>query len=284
MAQTAKRSPGRPKSQTKTQPVAEVLPPPVKPQAPEKKKAKIVQKIAPPRNRVYKIASGGGVVHLLRTKNITFYDEDSNSVREIRYCPNENSIWVDEQSSNAKKEPIIFRDGNLIVRKDQPNLAAYLEKHPSNKKNGGSLFGEVLPDKKAEMTLESEFKTHDAVALVRDRDIQDLLAVAMYFGIGINRKSSEIKFDLLKKAKASPSDFIEAFDSPMVKTRATVYQSSEYQIINLKNDGGYWYDTNRLIVANPTGQDCLDTMTRFCLTERGATVLSSLEDQLSNIG
>lgn len=273
MSQATKKAPGRPKAQPKE----------VQQEAVEVKKPAIKQRIVENKNRAFKIPRGGGVVHLLRTKNITHYDEDTNTVREIRYCPNENSIWVDEQSEHAKKEAIVFRDGNLFVRKDQPNLAAYLDRHPSNKKNGGSLFEEVLPSRKAESTLESEFKVHDAVALVRERDIQDLLAVAMYFGINIDRKATEIRFDLLQKAKRNPSDFIEAFDSPMVKTRATVYQAKDFQIINLKHDGAYWFDTNRLIVANPTGQDCLDTMTRFCLTERGASVLSSLEEQLSKM-
>lgn len=280
MSQTTKKAPGRPKAQPQAveQPAYEAEQPTAKTTKPA-----IKQRIVETKDRAFRIPSGGGVVHLLRTKNITHYDEETNTVREIRYCPNENSIWVDEQSEHAKKEAIVFRDGNLFVRKDQPNLAAYLDRHPSNKKNGGSLFEEILPSKKAEDTLESEFKVHDAVSLVRDRDIQDLLAVAMYFGIGINRKAAEIRFDLLQKAKKSPSDFIEAFDSPMVKTRATVYQAKDYQIIKLNNDGAYWFDTNRLIVANPTGQDCLDTMTRFCLTERGASVLSSLEDQLSKM-
>ena len=70
----------------------------------------------------------------------------------------------------------------------------------------------------------------------------------------------------------------------MVKTRSMVYQASQYQIINLKEEGCYWYDSNRLIIAVPTGQKPLDTLTRYCMTEKGASVLASIEDSLSKLG
>ena len=74
---------------------------------------------------------------------------------------------------------------------------------------------------------------------------------------------------------------MESFDSPIVKARAAVYQANQYGIISLRSEGAYWHDTNKLIVANPTGQDCTETMTRFCLTEKGSTVLANLTDRLS---
>lgn len=32
----------------------------------------------------------------------------------MRYCPNEPSIWADEQGERARKETVAFRDGKLL--------------------------------------------------------------------------------------------------------------------------------------------------------------------------
>ena len=136
----------------------------------------------------------------------------------------------------------------------------------------------------AEKELEREFLVTDAITLVRDSDVQALLPIAMYFNININAPVSEIRFNLLRIAKNKPKDFIESFDSPQVKSRSLIQQASDYQIINLRNDGAYWFDSNKLIVSTPVGQDSLDVMVRFCLTEKGASVLTALEERLMKLG
>lgn len=277
-----------PKVVVESAPIAETLvaekPKPQKTYFEPVKKAKIIRKEKVTEDKVYTIRKNGGIVFMLASKGITIYDEDKNQVREMRYCPNEPSIWRDEQSENAKKESVIFRDGTLVAPKRKPNLMLYLDKHPDNIANGGNVFKEVRNEFDAEKTLKKEFAVTDAVAMVRDTSIEDLLPVAMFYNINIDRPTSEIRFDLLKEAKANPEKFISSFDNPMVKTRSMVYQAQQYQLIKLKPEGAYWFDSNRLIVANPTGQKPLDTLTRYCMTEKGASVLASIEDSLSKLG
>jgi len=271
-----KKAPGRPK---RVQPDAQVAPP-----APaKKKKPTIKRKEEVNHNKEYEITTGGGIVFMLPQKGVTVYDADNDVVREIRYCPNEPSIFRDEQSSNARRESIAFREGKLFVPKDKPNMRKFIELHPLNKANGGSVFSEVNKKKDAEMELKREFLLTDAVALVRDTDIQELLPVAMYFKVNINSPVSEIRFNLLRIAKNKPQEFIESFDSPQVQARSVVTQAKDYQIINVKSDGVYWFDSNGLIVSVPVGQDPLDVMVRFCLTEKGSSVLSSLEERLERL-
>ena len=220
---------------------------------------------------------------MLPQKGVTVYDKDEDTVREIRYCPNEQSIFRDEQSENAKRESVSFREGRLFVPREKPNLRKFLELHPLNKANGGSVFSEVNKKKDAEKELQKEFLTTDAVALVRDTDIQELLPIAMYFNVGINSPVSEIRFNLLRIAKNKPQEFIESFDSPQVQARSIIAQAKDYQIINVKPNGVYWFDSNGLIVSVPVGQDPVDVMVRFCLTEKGSSVLSSLEERLERL-
>jgi len=279
--QATRRAPGRPK-RAEDQVVVEA---PVS--APEPKKSapkrKVIQKLQEDRDVVYTIPKLGGVAYMLKQKGITVYDESTDSVRAMRYCPNEQSIWVDEQGANARKEAVVFRDGSLLVPKEKPNLRKFLELHPGNFENGGNIFKKLDPSREAEEKLKSEFLVTDAVTLVRDKEIQELLPVAIYFGMSVNRKSSDIRYDLLNLAKKKPKEFIESFDSPQVMCRTMIVQAVDYQILRAKSDGVYWFDTNSLIVSVPVGQDSIDVMTRFCLTEKGASTLTSIEERLDKI-
>ena len=288
METKTKRSPGRPKVQ---KPVSKPAPPsaPVQsfaeempePKAPAKRSLKRKEDVRIATE--YEIIKGGGVVFMLPQKGVTIYDKELNTVREIRYCPNEPSIFVDEQSENAVRKSVAFTDGRLFVPKEKPNLKKFLELHPLNKANGGKVFSLVDKTRDAAQELEREFAVSDAVSIVRDRDINDLLAIALYYGININANTAEIRYNLLRIAKSKPIEFMQALDSPEVTCRSTVKQASDYQIISIKSNGVYWFDANTLIVSVPVGQDPTDTMVRFCLTERGASVLSLIEDKLDSM-
>jgi len=234
-------------------------------------------------NTEYEIPKGGGIVYLIPQKGVTIYDRENDTVREIRYCPNEPSIFVDEQSDNAVKEAIIFRNGKLFVPKEKPNLKKFLDAHPSNFENGGKVFKAVNVTRDAEAELDKEFATIEAVSFVREKDINDLLPVAIFYGININKSSSEIKFDLLKQAKSNPQDFISSFDSPTVKARSIIYQASEYQILKVTKSSVRWFDNNKEIISVPVGEDPIDIMTRFCLTDKGSVTFEAVKEKMSRI-
>lgn len=286
MATQTKKAPGRPK---KVQPEPEKLQQfegtPIRnsvPDTPLKKKF-IKRKEKVNQNKEYEVVKGGGVAFMLPQKGVTVYDEAKNTVREIRYCPNEPSVWSDEQGDRATRQSVIFREGRLFAPKDKPNLREFLDLHPGNVANGGKTFREVNKKKDAEKELKREFLQNDAIAMVRDRDVQDLLPIALFFNIDINTSVSDIRYNLLQIAKKKPAEFIESFDSPQVAVRSAIVQAKDYQIINMKDDGVYWFDTNSLIVSVPVGQDPMDVMVRFCLTERGSSVVFDLERRLVSL-
>jgi len=280
METKTKRSTGRPKLQKEAVKETVVM---EQPKVAPKKKRTIKRKEESSIAVEYEIPRGGGIVFMLPQKGVTVYDKENDTVREIRYCPNEPSIFVDEQSENAVKQSVIFELGRLFVPKQKPNLKKFLELHPSNKANGGNIFKLVDKRKDAEEELNREFLVSDAVSIVRDREISDLLAIALYYGININAATSEIRYNLLRIAKSKPKEFLESLDSPEVTCRSTIKQASDYQIISLRPNGVYWFDANSLIVSVPVGQDPTDTMVRFCLTEKGASVLSLIEERLDKL-
>lgn len=284
MSQTTRRATGRPKAQPEA--VKEAAPETAvmeAPKAPAAKKRSIKRKETVLYHAEYEIPKNAGIVYMLPQKGITVYDSDLDTVREMRYCPNEPSIWADEQGDNARKETVAFRDGKLFVPKDKPNLRTFMDLHPMNINNGGKIFRQVDKKKDAEVELKKEFILSEAIGMVRDKDISELLPIAMYFGININVAVSEIRYNLLNIAKKKTAEFIQSFDSPQVQVRSTIQQAKDYQILNIKKDGCYWFDANSLIVSVPVGQDPMDVMVRFCLTEKGASVLSSLEEKLDRL-
>lgn len=234
-------------------------------------------------SKVYQALKNKGPAFMIMSRKISVYDKSTDSLRTARYCPNENSIWMDEQSDNSRTEPIIFRDGFLTVRPDQPNLRNFLELHPSNVSNGGNEFKVIDTKSDAESVVKKEFEVFDAISMIKNSDTNDLLSVALYFKVDIDRQMSEIKHDLLIIAKKKPAAFIQAFDDPIVKCKATVKQALDYQVIKSRKDSVRWYDSNGIIVSVPHGQDAIDIMSRFCLTEKGASVLASIQDELDRL-
>ena len=273
MNQTTKRPPGRPK---KAAPAAAVAEAPAK-QQPKKKAIRRQEKVSA--TQEYK-ANGSGAVMMLMQSGITVYDEETGMVREIRYCENENSIWKDEQADRSVKTPVIFRMGRLFVNERQPNLRNFLEIHPENKANGGSLFELVDNLKKVEVDIDNEFLVNDAITMLRTKEIDELLAVALAYGMDIDRPTSEVKHDLLLKAKKSPKVFIESFDNPVVAMKSKIRQAISYQIINTKSDAVVWFDTNKHIISVPVGQDPVDVFVRYCMTEAAAPVVAEITRQL----
>ena len=115
-----KKAPGRPKkAQAPAQAVAPAAPA-------KKKKPTIRRKEEVNQHKEYEITKGGGIVFMLPQKGVTVYDKENDTVREIRYCPNEQSIFRDEQSENAKRESVSFKEGRLFVPKGKTKLAEVL--------------------------------------------------------------------------------------------------------------------------------------------------------------
>ena len=274
MAQQTRRAP---KAQTKAAPAA------VKEAPAAPKRPTFIRDETDNGRKEFEVLGGGGIVYMLPQQGETVYDKETDSIREIRYCPNENSIWSDEQGQAAVKKSVIFRNGRIFVDERQPNLRRFLELHPGNVANGGTKFKEVNKKVDAEKELQKEFMVTDAVAMVRDTDITELFAVALYFKVNINAPTAEIRHNLLRIAKSKPKEFIESFDSPTVRTRAVIKQAADYQIIKLDRSACKWFDSNTQIVSVPVGQDPTDVLTRFCLTEKGSTVLADIQDRLERL-
>ena len=273
---------GRPIARKETSPAPEAAP-----KKAVKAKRSTVKRNLPDTSKLPKLyetmGGRGGVFYKLRGNKLTVYDEETGRRRAIRYCPGEPSIYVDEQSDRAVREHVIFRNKNLLVRYDQPTLKDYLDKHPDNVANGGGAFKLINNDQSFQEEVDNEFLVHDAISLIKARPIEELLPVAMSLKINTNQKDLQVKRALVLYAKKKPQTFIEMFDNPLVHARTSVMQAMDFQIISEKKGVIVWSDTGKLVVSVPVGQDAIDTMTRFCLTDKGSSVLNEINRQLEEI-
>lgn len=273
--QQQKKAPGRPRKQA-----AEAAPK----AAPSKPKAVVKRKLnTDPRPTLFE-APKGGVFLKIRNNNLSVFDPETGRVRGLRYCPQENSVWKDEQSEDALVEQVVFNNKMLVVPVEKPNLLRFLELHPGNKANGGSsFFKPESKEKVAEATLEEEFAVTDAISLIKSRPIDELLPVAMSLKINTDQADLTIKREMVRQAKKDPRSFMAMFDSPMVHARSTVMQAFDFQIVEERRGAIVWFDTGKILVSVPVGQDPVDVLTRFAMTDKGASTRSELERQLELI-
>lgn len=247
------------------------------------KKTPTSRKPSAPKPTVFTVIRGGGIWMKIRQNNIIVFDEEKGYNREIRFCPAEKSIYIDEQSESARREQIVFTEGTLTVQNTSTSLLEYLRLHPDNKANGGSLFAEVNTEVDAAKELEDEFALHDAIAVIKTSELDVLIPIALSYGISADMSSIEIKRALLQQAKANPSSFMGLVDSPVVRLKADVITAIDFQILRETADGMYWYDSNTLIMPTPMGQNTTDVFTRFLMTDKGNPVRDELERQLGEL-
>jgi len=139
---------------------------------------------------------------------LLWFDEETNTQREIRYATNQKSCFVDEQNGSVTMEHIVFKDGVLNVPKEKQSLQRLLSiYHPHN----GRLYNEFDPVQEAEYGLEDLEIELDAMTAAREIDIDHAEAILRAeSGSGVSKMTSkEIRRDLMVMAKTNPRLFIK---------------------------------------------------------------------------
>ena len=225
----------------------------------------------------------GGIVLKLRNSGLSYFDKETGQVRQIRYAPLEPSVFVDEQSANPVIEQVFMYDKMLVVPLEKPNLRMFLELHPDNQANGGNVFRMLDREKPKAQEVDNEFLVHDAISIIKSKTVSDLIPLAMSLKINIDQDDLSVKRDLVRYARRNPEKFLDMTTNPLVEVRSSTSQAFDFNIV--RNNGGavVWYDTNKIIVTVPTGQDAQETLARYCMTDQGSSVLSEIDRQLAEI-
>ena len=218
----------------------------------------------------------------IRNSNIYWFDEDKGVNREIRYCQNQQTPFVDEMVGDQRMAHIIFRSGSLFVPKEEVVLQKILSIYHPDK---DTMFYEWKPAEVAEHQIDQLELEADAIIAARDCDIEMAEAIMrVENGSEVsNMSSKEIKRDLLIFARQNPSLFLELLNDDNVTLRNFGIKATELGIIKLSNDQRYfkWGSTDRKIMTIPFDEHPYTALAHWFKTDEGMEIYSNIEKRLN---
>ena len=69
----------------------------------------------------------------IKSADIYYFDEEKGYERELKYCENQRTCFVDEMKGDQRLEHIIFRGGSLYVEKEKTTLQKLLSLYHPHK-------------------------------------------------------------------------------------------------------------------------------------------------------
>lgn len=235
------------------------------------------------KDRTYVLANGmSPLTYTIKSKGILWFDEKQGLQREIRYAPNQRSLFRDEQDEYARLEHITFLDGVLTVSREQVLLQQLLSYyHPS----AGEKWEELDPAKEALDEVEMIEIELEAMRLVQELEIEHLEAI-LRTEIGsdvIKMSSKEIKRDCYLFAKNNPELFVEIANDEDIKLRNLANRAVEASVVNLTDDNTIfkWASNGKKIMTVPFDEHPYTAFARFLKTDEGVDVMKAIVKKLS---
>jgi len=218
----------------------------------------------------------------IKSSGIYWFDEEKGFERELKYCENQRTMFVDEMNGDQRLAHIVFRGGTLFVEKEKTVLQKLLSNyHPDRNK----LFYEHQPKVIAENELNQlEFEI-EALMVAKDLDIDMAEAVMRAeIGSGVSEMSSkELKRDLLLYAKRNPELFLELVNDDNVQLRNFGIKATELNIIKLSSDQRHfmWGSNDRKLMTIPFDEHPYSALASWFKTDEGMEVYTNIEKRLS---
>ena len=225
-----------------------------------------------------------------RNKKLLVFDEDKQENRPIRHCPNEKSIYVDEQSDGAYVEPIVFFNGLLETKETELSTQRFLDTHPSK-----DIIFELIDDAKdAEDLIEMEEIILDIKQAIRKkaREENGLEELRVIVSVLISDVSGTAKMSAAELKNAAylcvdenPYRFIDEggnvtiFDDSDITRKAVAQQAFNSGVISVTADSRriQWSDNKATICNIPTGKNYLEYFATYLETEEGLDVMREID-------
>tara|TARA_R110002012_G_scaffold120440_1_gene269811 strand:+ start:168 stop:1028 length:861 start_codon:yes stop_codon:yes gene_type:complete len=220
---------------------------------------------------------------MIRSANIYYFDEEKGYERELKYCENQITPFVDEMKGEQRLSHVIFRNGALVVPKNKQTLQKLLSLyHPHKDK----VFYELKPKVIAENQLTDINLEVDALIAARNMDI-DMAEAVMRAEIGsrVSKISSkELKRDLLIFAKNNPKLLLELVSDENVMLRNFGIKATEMGILNLSSDQRTftWASNGRKLMNVPFDEHPYSALAAWFKTDEGMEIYSNIERRLNS--
>ena len=234
------------------------------------------------KDRVYMLKKGKPLSRIIKASGIYYFDEEKGYERELKYCQNQKTPFVDEMKGDQRLEHIIFRSGALYVPKNKTVLQKLLSLyHPHRDK----IYYEYKPAKLAEDEIDVLNMQVDALTAARNVDI-DLAEAIMRAEVGSkvsNLSSKELRRDLLVFARNNPKLFLELADDENVMLRNFGIKAVESGILRLSQDQRYfmWGSNGRKIMTVPFDEHPYTALAHWFKTDEGMEIYQNIEKRLN---
>ena len=236
------------------------------------------------KDRIYKLVGDKKPIsRSIRSANIYWFDEKAGYERELKYCQNQKTPFVDEMVGDQRLDHIIFRNGMLIIEKEKVVLQKLLSLYHPDK---DVLFYEEKPVAVATNEIAWLEMEIEALNAARDIDI-DMAEAIMRVEVGSKvseMSSKELKRDLLLYAKRNPSLFLELVNDENVQLRNFGIKATELGIIKLSSDQRTftWASNDRKLLNVPFDEHPYSALAAWFKTDEGMEIYSNIEKRLNS--
>jgi len=236
------------------------------------------------KDRVYYLkGSKKPISRMIKSANVYWFDEEKGYERELKYCENQKTPFVDEMVGDQRLAHIIFRDGSLFVPKEKTVLQKFLSLYHPHKE---TLYYEFKPEKIAADEIEILELEADAIVIARDMEIEMVEAIMrVEKGSEVSKMSSkELKRDLLVFARNNPALFLELASDDNVQLRNFGIKAVELGIIKLSSDqrNFLWGSNDRTIMTVPFDEHPYTALAHWFKTDEGMEIYANIEKRLNN--
>ena len=236
------------------------------------------------KDRVYYLkGSKKPLSRMIRSANIYWFDEEAGYERELKYCENQRTCFVDEMQGDQRLSHIIFRNGALHVTREKTVLQKLLSTyHPEC----NVTFYEWKPEAKAANEIDILEVEIEALNAAKNLDI-DMAEAVMRVEIGSKvstMSSKELKRDLLLYAKKNPKLFLELVTDENVVLRNFGIRATEAKIIKLSSDQRTfsWGSNDRKLMNGPFDEHPYSALAAWFKTDEGMEIYSNIEKRLNS--
>ena len=236
------------------------------------------------KDRLYTLKGGKRPLsRAFKAADIYYFDEEKGYERELKYCQNQKTPFVDEMKGDQRLEHIIFRSGSLHVPRNQQTLQKLLSLYHPHR---DQIYEEYKPAKLAEEEIDILEMQVDALTAARNVDIDMAEAIMrVEKGSGVSKLSSkELRRDLLVFARNNPKLFLELADDENVMLRNFGIRAVEAGILRLSSDqrNFMWGSNGRKLMVIPFDEHPYTALAHWFKTDEGMEIYSNIEKRLNN--
>jgi len=236
------------------------------------------------KNRTYYLKNGlKPLSYMIKSANIYYFDEEKGYERELKYCENQRTPFVDEMQGDQRLSHIIFRNGVLAIPKNKVILQKFLSLyHPHKDKVYEELDNIEVAGNEIDV-LELEIKALNAAQSI-DIDMTEAI-MRVEVGSKVNEMSSkELKRDLLLYAKKNPQLFLDLVNDENVQLRNFGIRATEMGILKLSSDQRTfsWGSNDRKLMNVPFDEHPYSALAAWFKTDEGMEIYSNIEKRLNS--